>query len=349
MNRIPVSVLGATGVVGQRFMRRLASHPYFEVRFIAASERSVGKTYAEACDWRLPGDPYAGLPDMRIVACDPSSAPTPIVFSALDATAAASIEPLFASAGALVFSNASAFRMDDDVPLVVPELNPDHLGLLSAQRSRRRWSGGIVCNPNCTTTIALGALGPLHRAFGMEAAVLTSMQALSGAGHPGVSALDSSGNIIPYIAGEEDKVEIEAKKILGIMTEGRVNDAPFDVSAQCNRVPVMDGHTICIGLRLSGAPSADDIAEALRRFVPGTYGLRLPSAPGSFVTLRPEADRPQPLRDVEHDRGMTVHVGRIRPCPVLGAKLVVLGNNVERGAAGGSVLNAELAVERGYV
>jgi len=349
VNRIPVSVLGATGVVGQRFVRRLASHPYFELRSIAASDRNVGKPYADACDWRLPGEPYAGFAGMKLVACDPGPAFAPIAFSALDATVAALVEPRFAAAGVLVFSNAAAFRMEPDVPLVVPELNPDHLELLAVQRSRRGWSGGIVCNPNCTTTIALGALGPLHRAFGAEGVVVTSMQALSGAGHPGVSALDASGNVIPFISGEEPKVEAEARKILGTLTDGAIEDAGFVISAQGNRVPVLDGHTICMGLRLSGAPGADDITAALDGFVPGTSTLDLPSAPGRFVTLRPERDRPQPLRDVEDDGGMTMHVGRIRSCPVLGAKLVVLGHNVERGAAGGSLLNAELAVERGYL
>jgi aspartate-semialdehyde dehydrogenase len=349
MNKIPVSVLGATGVVGQRFVRRLASHPYFELHFLAASERNVGKTYTEACEWRLSGLPYAGFADRKLVACDPAMACTPIVFSALDANSARDIEPLFAAAGCLVFSNAAAFRMDSDVPLVVPEINPDHLALLHVQRKKRGWTGGIVCNPNCTTTIALGAIGPLHRAFGTEGVLLTSMQALSGAGYPGVSAMDSTGNVIPYISGEEAKVEAETRRILGTLSGDSVVDADFPISAQCNRVPVLDGHTICLSLRLSGKPDAEDIAKALEHFVPRTSNMDLPSAPEQFLHLRKEQDRPQPRRDVEDDNGMTMHVGRIRSCPVMGAKLVVLGHNVERGAAGGSLLNAELAVESGYL
>ncbi|MFH2116262.1 MAG: aspartate-semialdehyde dehydrogenase [Spirochaetota bacterium] len=349
MNRIPVSVLGATGVVGQRFVRRLASHPYFDLRFIAASERNVGKTYADACEWRLPGIPYAGFAGQKLLACDPDMAAAPIVFSALDANSAREIEPLFAAAGCLVFSNAAAFRMEEDVPLVMPEINPDHLQLLHLQRARRGWTGGIVCNPNCTTTISLGAIGPLHRAFGAEGVLLTSMQALSGAGYPGVSAMDSTGNVIPYIAGEEAKVEAESRRILGTLSNGFVKDADFQISAQCNRVPVLDGHTICLSLRLSGRPDAAEIAKALDSFVAPTATMALPSAPNRFISLRNEPDRPQPRRDVEDDSGMTMHVGRIRNCPVMGVKLVVLGHNVERGAAGGSLLNAELAVVSGFL
>lgn len=349
MNKIPVSVLGATGVVGQRFVRRLASHPYFDLQFIAASDRNAGKSYAEACEWRLPGRPYAGFSDQLLVPCDPVIASTPIVFSALDATSARDIEPLFAAAGSLVFSNAAAFRMEEDVPLVMPEINPDHLQLLQLQRVRRGWSGGIVCNPNCTTTIALGAIGPLHRIFGAEGVLVTSMQALSGAGYPGVSAMDSTGNVIPFIAGEEAKVEAETRRILGTLAGNSVIDADFKISAQCNRVPVMDGHTICLSLRLAGSPEAKDIALALEHFVPATASLDLPSAPKRFIKLRHEQNRPQPRRDVDDDSGMTMQVGRIRCCPVMGAKLIVLGHNVERGAAGGSLLNAELAVQRGFL
>jgi aspartate-semialdehyde dehydrogenase len=349
MNKIPVSVLGATGVVGQRFVRRLAEHPFFELQIIAASGRNVGKTYAEACEWRLPGLPYAGFGEQKLAACEPGPSPTPIVFSALDTAVAREIEPLFAAAGSLVFSNAAAFRMEADVPLVIPEINPDHLELLHQQRKNRGWTGGIVCNPNCTTTIALGAIGPLHRAFKARGVMLTSMQALSGAGYPGVSALDAGGNVIPYISGEEAKVEAETRRILGTLSSGMVIDADFPVSAQCNRVPVLDGHTICISLQLAGQPDAHAIAQALQHFNTGTSLLDLPSAPRQFVQLRQEQDRPQPRRDVEDDSGMTMHIGRIRSCPVMGAKMVVLGHNAERGAAGGSLLNAELAVKKGFL
>jgi len=349
MSRIPVTILGATGVVGQRFVRRLSAHPMFEIRHLAASERSQGKSYAEACDWRLGGEAHAGLGAVRMLACDPSVALSPVVFSALDAGAARDIEPLFAAAGALVFSNASAFRMEEDVPLLVPELNAAHLGLVAVQRRRRGWKGGILCNPNCTTAVLLGALGPLHRSFGVEAAMVVSMQALSGAGYPGVASLDAVANVIPFIRGEEEKVEAEARKILGSLNGDRIADAPIAISASCNRVPVVDGHTISASFRIVGAPSSSQVIRALEAFQTDIDGLQLPSAPARFLQVHNEEDRPQPRRDVEEDGGMRIHVGRIRPCSLLGTKLTVLGHNTERGAAGASVLNAELAVARGIV
>ncbi|HUX39153.1 MAG TPA: aspartate-semialdehyde dehydrogenase [Rectinemataceae bacterium] len=349
MNRIPVTVLGATGVVGQRFVRRLAKHPLFRVASLAASERSVGKKYAEACDWRLPGEAYAGLGDMILEPCEPSRALSQLVFSALDTGPAREIEPLFAAAGALVFSNASAFRMEEDVPLLVPELNAAHLGLLELQRKRRGWKGGIVCNPNCTTTVLVGALGPLHRTFGAEAVMAVSMQALSGAGYPGVASLDAVANVVPLIRGEEEKVESEAQKILGSFDGSRVVPAPFGISAACNRVPVVDGHMIATSIRLRGSPSPAEVEAALEAFVPDTAGLGLRSAPERFVVVRHEVDRPQPRRDVEDDGGMRIQVGRVRLCPILGSKMMVLGHNTERGAAGGSLLNAEMAVARGIL
>ena len=349
MNRIPVTVLGATGVVGQRFVRHLADHPHFELRYVAASERSIGKTYAEACDWRLPGEPYAGFGALRVVACDPSASPAPLVFSALDAGPAREIEPLYAAAGSLVFSNASAFRMEPDVPLLVPELNAAHLGLLAVQRRKRGWKGGIVTNPNCTTVPIAGTLGPLHRAFGAEAAMVVSMQALSGAGYPGVASLDAVANVVPLIRGEEEKVESESCKILGIFDGEKIVMAPIVISAQCNRVQVVDGHMIALNYRLKGSPEVAAIIEALEKFVPDTEGLDLRTAPRRFLQVRMEADRPQPRRDVEEDGGMRIMVGRIRPCPLFGVKMIALGHNTERGAAGASVLNAELALAKGYL
>lgn len=349
MSRIPVTILGATGVVGQRFVRRLAHHPSFEIRHLAASERSVGKSYAEACDWRLPGEAYAGLGSLRIVPCDPAAAFAPVVFSALDAGPAREIEPAFAAAGALVFSNASAFRMEEDVPLLIPELNAAHLGLLAVQRKRRGWSGGILCNPNCTTAVLLGALGPLHRGIGVESALVVSMQALSGAGYPGVASLDAAANVIPYIGGEEEKVETEARKILGTFDGQRIQPAEIEISASCNRVPVVDGHMISASMRLRGSPSPDQVAAALDEFRSDTAGMALHSAPSRFVQVRTERDRPQPRRDVEEDSGMRIQVGRIRRCPVMGAKMTILGHNTERGAAGASVLNAELALASGII
>lgn len=359
MRRVKVSVLGATGVVGQRFVRRLSRHPWFEISALAASEKSAGKRYAEACEWRLGGEPYAGFGEASLVACTPEAAGAQVVFSALDAGPAREIEPAFARAGCAVFSNASAFRMEADVPLVVPELNPDHLALIAEQRRLRGWPGALVCNPNCTTTVALGALGPLHRAFGLELAMLVSMQALSGAGYPGVSALDALGNVVPYIKGEEEKVEEEAAKILGSYVAAggghqspaaaHIRPASFTISAQCNRVPVQDGHTICISAKLGGAPSPAEIAAAAAAFMPAYGELMLPSAPDRFAIVRQEADRPQPRKDVEEGGGLSLQLGRIRACAALGAKMVVLGHNAERGAAGGSVLNAELALAGGYL
>lgn len=349
MRRIPVTVLGATGVVGQRLVRRLSNHPLFEIAHLCASERSMGKRYGDACAWRLDGEAHAGRSETILLPCAPSKAFSPIVFSALDAEPARSIEPLFANAGALVFSNASAFRMDEDIPLLVPELNAGHLALIEAQRANRGWKGAIVCNPNCTTVVLLGALGPLHRAFGAEAASVVSMQALSGAGWPGVSSLDAMANVIPLIMGEERKVESEACKILGQLGQGRILDAPIAISAQCNRVPVVDGHLVAMNLRLSGSPALCDIETALSGFRPDTDGLALHSSPACFVRLRHEPDRPQPLRDVEAGGGMELQVGRLRECAIFGVKLVVLGHNTERGAAGASLLNAELALAKGYL
>jgi aspartate-semialdehyde dehydrogenase len=345
--KIPVAILGATGVVGQRFLRRLVGHPVFEPAYLAASERSVGKTYGEACTWHLPGEPYAGCKDMTIVPCSPDFALAPVVFSALDAGPALRIEAEFAQRGAFVFSNASAFRMDEDIPLLVPELNAQHLGILERQRRDRGWSGAIVTNPNCTTVVLASALAPLDRAFGIEAVMMTSMQAISGAGYPGVSALDIVGNVIPHIQNEEPKVESETDKILGSLSgEGlyaRHVPALFPVSATCTRVAVSEGHTISVSVRLKGNPSCMEVERAFRNFVPDTDGLNLHSAPSQFIVLCEYQDRPQPKKDVEVDGGMRIMVGRVRPCPVLGIKFVALGHNTERGAAGASVLNAELA------
>ncbi len=347
--KIPVTVLGATGVVGQRFVRRLAHHPSFFVHRLAASERSAGRPYREACDWRLPGEPWAGLGDLEVVATRVESALAPVVFSAIDAATAREVEPAFAAAGAALFSNASAFRMAADVPLVVPEVNPESLALLDRQRRERRWPGAIVCNPNCTAAILATALAPLHRAFGIEALSVTTMQAASGAGLPGVPSLDLLGNVIPHIAGEEEKVAEEIGKLLGRLAAERIAPAPFPVSAACHRVPVVDGHTEAVSLRLTGNPGLDEIRAALVSFSGEPQRLGLPSAPERPIIVHDAPDRPQPRLDVEFDGGMAVHVGRIRACPVLGVKMTILGHNVERGAAGASVLNAELALATGWI
>lgn len=334
--KIPVTVLGATGVVGQRLLRRLAAHPQFEVAHLAASERSLGKRYG-SLPWRLAGGRPGAFDGMELVEASPERAFAPLVFSALDAPAAREIEPAFARAGALVCSNASAFRMESDVPLLVPEINADALRLVEIQRRGRGWKGAILCNPNCTTTLLALALAPLHAAFGVEAVFMASLQAASGAGHPGVPSLDLLGNVVPHIPGEEAKVEEELPKILG---------SAFAVSALCHRVPVVEGHTEAVSVKLKGSPSLEAVAGALRDWRPG---LALPSAPAHPLILHAEEDRPQPRLDAEEGGGMAVHVGRLRPCPILGIKLTALGSNTERGAAGGALLNAELAAAKGLL
>jgi len=334
--RTPVAVLGATGLVGQRFVARLARHPWFELVHLAASPGNVGRTYAQACRWRGGGAEHAGLGDRRLVGCTPDEAGAPIVFSALDAAVAREVEPAFARAGLSVFSNASAFRMEADVPLLVPEVNGAHLALLARQRRERGWTGALVCNPNCTTAVLVTALAPL--------------QAASGAGIDGVSALELSGNVLPHIAGEEEKLARETARILGALGGGpgdaRVAPLDLPLSAACHRVPVLDGHTLSISVRLGGAPAPEAVREVLESFA-GLAGRGLPTAPERPLHVHRAEDRPQPRLDVEVDGGMPVHVGRVRACPVLGIRFVLLGHNLERGAAGGSVLNAELFQSRG--
>lgn len=346
MTKIPVTVLGATGVVGQRFLRRLAHHPHFEVAHLAASERSSGKRYGEACAWRLSGEAYAGLADRVLEPGDPRHAFAPIVFSALDTEPARELEPAFAAAGSLVFSNASAFRMASDVPLLIPEVNAAHLELLKAQRGSRGWRGGIVCNPNCTATMLALALAPLHQAFGVEAVLMASLQAVSGAGYPGVPSLDILGNVVPFIRNEEAKVEEELPKLLGVFQDGAIAPGAFGISALCHRVPVVDGHTEAVSARLRGNPSPEAVREVFAAWKPGP---RLPSSPDAVIRLHEAEDRPQPRLDVEADGGLSIHIGRIRPCPVLGLKFSLLGHNTERGAAAASILNAELAVAEGLL
>ncbi len=342
-NPIDVTVLGATGVVGQRFVRRLQNHPWFRIACLAASDKSEGKRYRDACAWRLDGEPYGGLGDVVLTASSPDVAAAPFVFSALDTGPAAEIEPRFAKRGCLVFSNAATFRMEADVPLLVPEVNPEHLGLLETQRVHRGFGeGGIVTNPNCTSTVLVLALAPLQRAFGVEAVHVTSMQAVSGAGYPGVPSLDVLGNVIPYIAKEETKVEAEIPKMLGRFEGDRVTPLDCVVSAMCHRVPVLDGHSEAVSIRLRGSPSPADVRDALASFVARPQDLELPSAPQRPILVYAEESRPQVRLDVEKDGGMPVHVGRVRACPLFGIKLFVLGHNTERGAAGASILNAEL-------
>ena len=347
--RIPVAVLGATGMVGQRFLSLLAGHPWFEVAVVAGSERSLNQRYGDAVAWRLPTAPPPAVLDLPVVAPD-AVFDAPVVFSALPASAANTVEPLLAERGHVIFSNASSHRMAEDVPLLIAEVNADHLSLLKTQQKKRGWPGWLVTNGNCSTIEIALALKPLADAFGLRRVQVTTMQAISGAGYPGVASYDILDNVIPYIGQEEEKVESETRKILGAYRDGAVAPAPITMSAQCNRVAVREGHLACISVELGtdGMTSAD-LIDAWRTFQGEPQERRLPSAPQPPIIVRDEQDRPQPLHDRDAGGGMAITVGRVRPCPILGHKFIVLGHNTIRGAAGASILNAELLLARGWL
>jgi aspartate-semialdehyde dehydrogenase len=345
--RIDVGVLGATGMVGQQFIRQLAGHPWFKPAWLAASERSEGRSYADAANWKLSWPIPDDIRGQTVESCTPGRGPR-LVFSALDAAAAKDIEPAFAAAGHVVVSNARSYRMEPDVPLLIPEINADHLELMRAQGRNRQWKGAIVTNPNCSTVVLSMALAPL-RQFGLKTTMVTTMQAVSGAGYPGVPSLDILGNVVPFISGEEEKMESETKKILGRLDGGAVTPHGVNVSAQTNRVAVIDGHTETVSVALESQPSIADVLEAFRAFRGRPQALSLPLAPPQPIVAFDAADRPQPRLDAERDGGMTVCVGRVRRCPVLGVKFVALGHNTIRGAAGAAVLNAELMLADGWL
>ncbi|MEO6443811.1 MAG: aspartate-semialdehyde dehydrogenase [Gemmatimonadaceae bacterium] len=344
--RWPVAVLGATGAVGQTFIRLLQGHPWFEITDVAASERSAGKTYTEAARW-IEGTMPEDIARLTVTTCDPRHVRAKIVFSALDSDVAGEIESAFARAGAFVLSNAKNFRMDDDVPLVIPEVNASHLGILERQRRERGFAGGIVTNANCAATVATMALAPLHHAFGLEKVFVTTMQAISGAGYPGVPSLDIMGNVIPYIGDEEPKIEREMNKMLGAFSKELLTPANFAVSAQANRVATENGHLVCLALGFQRRVSETEAVEALSSWTGCAEARGLPSAPPQPLVVTTAADRPQTRRDVGAGKGMTVTVGRVRKDPILDIKLVALGHNTVRGAAGGSILNAELLASQG--
>jgi aspartate-semialdehyde dehydrogenase len=343
---IDVGVLGATGAVGQQFVARLEHHPWFKLTWVAASGRSTGRRYGDL-PWRLSAPCPDAARDLVLDEALPGRGPQ-LLFSALDAGVAESLEPELAAAGHIVVSNTRSYRMDPTVPLVVPEINPDHLCLLPAQRAAHGWSGAIVTNPNCSTTILAMALGALAE-FGLRTVMVSTLQAVSGAGYPGVASLDLLGNVIPFIDGEEPKIECEANKILGRLVNDRVEPHPLVISAQTTRVPVLDGHTELVSVAFENAPSDEEIRRALRGFSGFPQRTQLPSAPAQPIQLAEERDRPQPRLDVAAGDGMSVTVGRVRPCPVLDWKMVLLGHNTVRGAAGGALLNAELLVAAGLV
>lgn len=346
--RIPVAVLGATGAVGQTFVRLLRDHPWLELRELAASDRSAGKSYREATRW-LDGSLDEDIGGRTLLSCEPSRIESPIVFSALDSAVAGAIEQRFAQAGKIVLSNARNFRMAEDVPLVIPEINPEHLHLLEVQRRKRGWSGGIVTNANCAAIVASIALAPLHQRFGVREVALMTMQAVSGAGYPGVASLDILGNVIPYIGEEEGKLESEPLKILGALTGDHVTMAPIRVSAHANRVAVEHGHTVCMSIRLAKPASEDEARSALAEWRGADVARKLPSAPERALVYTDLPDRPQPRRDVGTGKGMTVIAGRVRADSLFDLKMVAMGHNTIRGAAGASILNAELMIATGLI
>ena len=345
MDAIEVGVLGATGMVGQQFVSRLARHPWFRCTWLAASERSEGRAYQSAAPWKLTTPIPDGSAERIVSACVPGQGPK-VVFSGLDASVAGDVEGAFAAAGHIVISNARNFRMDPLVPLLIPEINPDHLELLAEQRRAKNWNGAIVTNPNCSTVVLAMALAPL-RAFNIRAVIVSTMQAVSGAGYPGVPSLDILGNVVPFIGGEEEKMETETLKILG----GNGGRAPYPavVSAHTNRVPVIDGHTMTVSVAFEQKPSLEAIGEAMRNFAGKPQELELPSAPRPPIVLTEAPNRPQPRLDVELGGGMAISVGRLRDCPVMRAKFVALGHNTIRGAAGAAILNAELMHAQGLL
>src|SRR6185312_5808646 len=344
MQRIEVGVLGATGMVGQHFIRFLQGHPWFDLTWLGASDRSAGKKYADAMTWHLGVVPetVAGL---KVDECKPGNAPR-LLFSAMDASVATEIERAFAQAGHVVVSNSRNHRMERDVPLLVPEINADHLKLVPGQHRARGWKGQIVTNPNCSTIGLTMGVAPL-RQFGITQIIATTLQAISGAGYPGVASMDIVGNVVPFIGNEEEKMQEETQKILGDLHGDRVQPLAAKVSAHCNRVPVVDGHTVTVSVELSAKPSQTDLLNAIRSFRGLPQQRQLPSAPPNPVIYMQEANRPQPRKDAERERGMAAFVGRLRECPVLDYKFVALGHNTIRGAAGAAVLNAELMHSEG--
>lgn len=348
IRKFRVGILGATGTVGQRFIQLLENHPQFEITALAASDRSQGKTYAEACSWRLPGELPKAVAKLEV------KAPAPpldceLVFSSLPGDIARATEGSFAAAGYPVISNSSAYRMDPDVPLLIPEVNHEHLALLDAQRRKFSDGGFIVTNPNCSTIMLALALAPLHTRFNVKAVVVTTMQAISGAGYPGVASLDILDNVLPFIAGEEEKIEQETVKILGAENGDHIDHANIEVSAQCNRVNVADGHFGAVRVKLANSATLEEVRDAFVTFRSLPQQMRLHSAPAQPILVRNESDRPQPKLDRDAGNGMSITVGRLQPDSVLDYRFVVLSHNTIRGAAGAAVLNAELLIAKGIL
>jgi aspartate-semialdehyde dehydrogenase len=346
INKLRVGILGATGMVGQRFIQLLEDHPQFEITALAASDRSQGKSFEEACTWRLAGEMPEFVRSMIVEAPEPPIE-CDLVFSSLPGDIARESEGSFVAAGYPVISNSSAYRMDADVPLLIPEVNPEHLGLLDGQRNGDSEKGFIVTNPNCSTIMLALALAPLHQSFGVQSVVATTMQALSGAGYPGVASLAISDNVLPFIQSEEEKIEEETVKILGEFVNDKIKHADMRVSAQCHRVNVSDGHLAAVRVKLAQSAGIDDVREALSSFTALPQELKLHSAPEFPIIVRDEPDRPQPRQDRDAGAGMSVTVGRLFPDNVMDYRFVALSHNTIRGAAGAAILNAELLVAMG--
>ena len=345
--RIEIGILGATGMVGQQFVKFLQNHPWFEITWLGASDRSAGKTYREATSWRLDGVMPSNVENIKVEDCKPGNAPR-LVFSSMDASVATEIEQAFAQAGHVIVSNSRNHRMEPDVPLLIPEINSDHLKIIPLQQRRRGWKGQIATNPNCSTITLAMALAPLKQ-FGITKILATTMQAISGAGYPGVASMDINANVIPFIGSEEEKMQQETQKILGEFTGDAIRPLAAKVSAHCNRVPVVDGHMVATSVELERKVGVAELIEAIGDYRSVPQERKLPSAPPRPVIYMEEKDRPQPRRDVERERGMSVFVGRLRECPVLDYKFIALGHNTIRGAAGAAVLNAELMYSEGLL
>ncbi len=348
MNKIPVIILGATGIVGQRFIQMLIDHPWFEIAGLVGSEQSSGSKYGDAVNWVINGDPPGKICDMPVLPLD-AEMPGRLAFSALPSKIARVYEPLLAEKGFAVCSNASAFRLAPDVPMIIPEVNHDHLMILDQQKKNHGWKGLLVTSPNCTTTGMVMPLKPLHDHWQVDRISVVSFQAISGAGYPGVSFLDALDNLIPFIPGEEEKLGTETRALLGSAADGRRMDAEIIVSAQANRAPVLHGHTVCLSVGFKQKPSPQQAIEVLGNFQPPAIVKSLPSAPAHPLILSQDEFRPQPRRDRDSEKGMSVTIGRVRECPLLDLRLVSVVHNAIRGAAGGSILNAELLVEMGYL
>lgn len=348
-NKIPVGVLAATGSVGQRFVQLLDNHPWFEVVALSASERSSGREYGEACHWILPEPMPEWAKSIKIVPTDPAFVNLPLVFSALPSDVAKEVEPAFARSGSFVCSNASAYRKDPYVPILMPEINADQVKIIDIQREKHQWSGGIATNSNCTSTGLTIALKPLLLSFGLKQLFVVSLQAVSGAGYPGVSSLDIMGNVIPYINGEDEKVEWEPLKMLGKYKENSIVPANFEISAHTNRVPVIDGHIVCASVKLGESANIDEVKASFVEYAAPEASADLPFTPKPVIKFMESPDRPQPRLDRNIGNGMTTTVGHLREDKIFDYKFVVLSHNTIRGAAGGSIYNAELLYKEGYI